>query len=154
MSNHSKTNALYDLTKARVWVEEAEVAYRKITREAAAPESFSKSKASLYDASEKERIKDAKFRFVADQIWDRIKLESKSRRRYAILFSIPLDEIKPNPPMPKGHTLAICNPDWLTGTSKRVFDHCDKHFLKPTIERWSGGHVNPSVYGFNIIIHW
>lgn len=145
---------LYDLTKLRLWADASGVDMRKMLREADPPKDLKKSKAKLFAESEKTRIKQALAKFFVDQIWERMKFEAKHNRRHAIVYAISLDEIKPEPPLPKNHRPTVCSEAWLKGTAKKVFEHCERERLRPFIEGWSGGPDDASRYGFNIVVRW
>lgn len=146
----------YPLKLLRMQVEEALIGHQKKLRRAEPPDDFKPERAKRYVRNEDDRIAQERVLLVLDQIWDRMDLESKAGRRHAIVYSFGASEFRPKNGMlsSEHHAYTICSDDWLIGTARRVFDHCAKYELKPTLERWQGGPERPAAYGFNIVVHF
>ncbi len=125
---------------------------RKITKEALRREDEERQRkfAEEQESFEK-RLKSQEFKaeLVISQISLRCKTEAVAGRNYAIVMSIRNHEdYQP----PAGESWAKCEPTWLKGAGKIVYEYCEESRLKPTIEFWyaeTGGD-----YGFNIVVHW
>jgi hypothetical protein len=53
---------------------------------------------------------------------------------------------------PSGTHFALCEPQWLKGAAKIVWDHCVEANLKPRLEHWHDGvGIHES---FDIIVQW
>jgi hypothetical protein len=144
----------YNLAKLRILSDDAQTRRRKRLRVLEPSEDYKREKAKRFRKDEEERIKQVLADLIIEQIWDRMKLEGRFSRKHAIVYSFGTEEFKPPYSMPQNHRFETCSEGWLKGTARRVFEHCFKEKLNPTIERWSVGLGADEQYGFNIVVHW
>lgn len=90
-----------------------------------------------------------KAQMVIAQIQPRAEYESRHGRNHAIIMSV---DYKDYDRPPKNREYSKCDPSWLKGVCKLVYQYCIGSHLRPTLDYWHDGVGVKS--GFNIVIHW
>lgn len=102
-----------------------------------------------HEAELKRLQEEQKAQMVISQIAHRAETEAIAGHNHAVLMSVGFaDYDRPR----QNRTWNYCNPIWLKGACRLVFEHCEKIRLEPTLEYWHDGVGVKS--GFNIVIHW
>jgi len=127
--------------------------FREMTRQArldAKKTAEEARKRTIEKEQMKQEAEALKAQQVILQIPDRMTTEARAGRGHAILMSIDYSDYKR--PRESRNSWNVCEPEWLIGACKLVYDYCVEDGLKPTIESWHDGVGINS--GFNIVIHW
>ncbi len=91
---------------------------------------------------------------IIQQITTRARLASMLGSSHAVLACIPPRDIESD------GTVGAIEPEWLTGVSKIVWDHCVRASEKygpecqPTLDFWAGLTTDADWSGWNIVIHF
>ncbi len=86
---------------------------------------------------------------IIDKIPIRAETEAAEGRNHCIVMSIKFEDYsRPH----DANDWRVCDPKWLNGAAKLVWEYCVKAELNPTIEDWHDGMGMDS--GHNIVIHW
>ena len=122
----------------------AEEARRLAEQQRQAEDDQAKVEAEYYH-----RFQELKADYIIAQIVDRAKREAQAGRNHAILMAVGYDDYD----RPRGvRQGGMCEPHWLTGAARIVYQYCQDTGFKPTLEYWHDGVGVKS--GFNIVIHW
>ena len=97
----------------------------------------------------KRAIEELKAEEIFSQVGPRCEQEAAAGRRHAIIMSINAYE---DYEQPYGSAANVCEPGWLQGVARRVYEGLQEANLNPNIEFWHDGVGIKS--GFNIIVHW
>lgn len=97
----------------------------------------------------KQREQELKAEMVIAQIPLRAEQEARAGRNHAIIMSVGFNDYdRPHENM----QWSRCDPSWLKGACKLVYQYCVESQLRPTLDYWHDGVGVES--GFNIVIHW
>lgn len=83
---------------------------------------------------------------IIAQIPARAEFEAKHDGHHASIMSFKGKDV----------SFKFCDPAWLTGPAKLVYEFCEKAGLEPTLEYWEHwpDRDGPAKSGFHMVIHW
>ncbi|MEK9158433.1 MAG: hypothetical protein AAB673_00315 [Patescibacteria group bacterium] len=83
---------------------------------------------------------------IIAQIPARAEFEAKHEGHHASIMSFKGKDVN----------FKFCDPGWLTGPVKLVYEFCEKAGLEPTLEYWEywPDRDGPAKSGFHLVIHW